>query len=193
MLVITGPGRSGTSALSGFLFKLGFITGDYPYNDRIRGGHEDMQVVDINNRIFRGEAWSAEEIKSVDKRVIKDPRFFIPVVLDAWLENRDDLSFLVSFRDLGCVNQAYEKHLQYFSTHQKVDELPDMNKRSAHFFINVFGQGIPTEVLTFPDYLDKFDKVVDSIERLSDLQIPREEGKRIWDRWMDNKKVHFRR
>lgn len=52
MIVITGPGRSGTSAIAALYAELGFFPGG-EWSEEVAAGYEDPRVVQLNHRIAR--------------------------------------------------------------------------------------------------------------------------------------------
>lgn len=53
MIVLTGPGRGGTSLLAGLYRELGFDPGG-SWSDDFNGGYEDVEVVALNQQILAG-------------------------------------------------------------------------------------------------------------------------------------------
>jgi len=107
MLVITGLGRCGTSMVSAILERCGRGPGG-DFNPEVRAGYENPRLSEINNVI--GRSYPVMGPKSADpfrapiqtcpRLVIKDPRFVSKAgVLETWLRFRDDLRFLVMFRE----------------------------------------------------------------------------------------------
>jgi hypothetical protein len=52
VLVVTGPGRSGTSLVAELYRELGFEPGGR-WNPKVRAGNEDSEIVDVNRRIAK--------------------------------------------------------------------------------------------------------------------------------------------
>ena len=107
MLVITGLGRCGTSFVSAILERCGRGPGG-DFNPEVRAGYENPRLSEINNVIGRSYPVSGPgcaepfraQIQACPRLVVKDPRFVSkPGVLDAWLRFRQDLKFLVMFRE----------------------------------------------------------------------------------------------
>ena len=108
MLVITGPGRSGTSVLSQFCASMGYCPGG-EWCEEISAGLENPRVVNINNALYREARTSGcveralevhrDEMLSLDFAVVKDPRFtYHPAILRAWSFVRPDLKVLLTYR-----------------------------------------------------------------------------------------------
>ncbi|MEM9109153.1 MAG: hypothetical protein AAGC72_03945 [Planctomycetota bacterium] len=194
MVIITGAGRSGTSALSGYIFRLGYNTGN-TYGEGIRGGYELAKISIINDRIIAGETVYDSEIQELDNIIIKDPRFFDYPVLDRWIEARDDLSFIISYRSPVNVAKGYRRHPDQFlgKGTTPLKELSEtIYDNSAYVFHKLSEEDIEFRVLTFPTFLDQFEKVTQTFEEMLGEKFNRIQAKACWDEWMDESKVHYR-
>lgn len=195
MLVVTGTGRSGTSALAGYLFRMDLPVGG-KYNEKILGGYEHREVVTLNNKILNNEPFSQDEIKAVDLEVVKDPRFFFPKVLREWLSVRDDLKFLLCFRAIDQTLQGAKRHPDHFFTNSASasdEELKQrMRSKLANFMEKVLEKDIPYASLTFPNFLEQHDKVYEVVCRLLGKDLDVEKSRQVWSDWMDPDKVHYR-
>ena len=101
MLIITGVGRCGTSALAGLFHRLGYPIGG-GWDNKIQGGYEHEDLVEVNDKILSGSNVSDEEILSINVEFAKDPRFSQKRVLERWLTVRQDLKFIVCYRRACC-------------------------------------------------------------------------------------------
>lgn len=199
MLVITGPGRSGTSVLALFCQKLGYDPGGQ-WNASVDAGLEHPQVVTINDALL-GELWEtgktektlaahADTMRQLPFPVIKDPRFtFHPGILQAWRSVRDDLTVVLTYR---------KPEHSLASRQRKADQLqhpskanPDtLRKDFANTIECLLELDVPFHLLLFPHFLEQYHTVQAALTELG-LAIPEERGERVWRAIVNRKKVHF--
>src|SRR4051812_25099071 len=122
MLVITGMGRSGTSALAALCKSLNFDPGG-AYVEGINAGLEDPAVVAINEEILAPAPGNEPvgkgtfgRIRSLRRQVIKDPRFILArgTALQVWWEQRQDLRVLLTVRAPEEVVRSRQAHPHWF-------------------------------------------------------------------------------
>src|SRR5438034_4901812 len=68
MIIVTGPGRSGTSLVAAVYRELGLDPGGTWYPE-IRAGFEDPEVIEVNKRIIRDLGLSPLDPRPVPKPV----------------------------------------------------------------------------------------------------------------------------
>ncbi len=200
MLVITGPGRSGTSMLGQFCCDLGFNPGG-EWCDAIDAGLEHPHVAAINDALYREArttggvstalALYRHEMSSLDLTVVKDPRFtFHPAILRAWLSVRKDISVLLTYRNPEQSIASRKRHKKFLFIKHKAR--PETLKCDMANTIEVLLEcGVPYEILLFPIFLNQYDKVYAGLMNLG-LVFDREVGRAHWDSLVDESRVHFR-
>lgn len=190
MIVITGPGRSGTSFLADLYRRLNFDPGG-GWDKNIRAGLEEAEVVEINTRICRDlkapvgpppkpglgdQRWDlvgelAERYGpklrelAADREVVKDPRFVW--TLRVWLEAKAAIDHVVlTFRRVDDVIGS----AQYAGMGQPKENVDQVNQsRSVIIYrmgsaITAVGEhDVPHSVLWFPDYLSDPDGLYDTL------------------------------
>jgi hypothetical protein len=200
MLVITGPGRSGTSMLGQFCCRLGFNPGG-EWCDAIDAGMEHPRVAAINAALYRearrtggvSEALAKYryEMSSLDLAVVKDPRFtFHPAILRAWISVRPDITVLLTYRNPEQSIASRKRHKKFLFIKHKVK--PESLKCDMADALEVMLEcGVPFEILLFPTFLNQYEKVYAALTGLG-LTFDRETGCAHWDSLVDESRVHFR-
>lgn len=182
MIVITGPGRSGTSFLADLYRHLGFDPGG-GWKDDVRAGLEEHETVEINSELarrlsvpfgnprppFGSERWDlvgelAEEfgprVRTLAEKweVLKDPRFCW--TLRVWLEAGAKIDHVTC--TLRRVNDIVASS-QHADMAKPEDEQGVNKMRSTSMFrigslLTAIGEyDVPHTVLWFPDYLSDPD------------------------------------
>lgn len=178
MIVITGPGRSGTSFLAALYRSLKFDPGG-GWRDDVRAGYEEFETVKINDELckrlsvqfgtprppFGSERWDlvpalaesfGPEMRDLSTRweVVKDPRFCWTLPVWAMAEARID-HVVVTLRRVDDV-VASGQHAGMANA----EDLQDVNKRCSTVMFRVGAlltalreYQLPHTVLMFPDYL----------------------------------------
>jgi hypothetical protein len=201
MLIITGPGRSGTSVLALFCKEMGFDPGGEWY-DSVDAGLENERVVKINDALRRearetgGTAQSlrlyAEEIRQMRIDVIKDPRFTMhPALLRAWSSVRDDISVLVTYRHPEHCVASHQRRAKFVMERRGMQP-DDIRCRMADCVETLLTLEIPFELVLFPEFLGQCDQVCDKLQTLG-LEIDRPRAARVWAQVVDCDKVHIGR
>ncbi len=200
MLIITGPGRSGTSVLARFCESLGYQPGG-EWCDEIDAGLEHPRVAAINDAMFREArttgrivdalAANRAEIASLDLQVIKDPRFtYHPLILRSWRQVRPDLTVLLTYRNPELSIASRKRHREHLFIKHKAR--PETLKCDLADSIEVLLDcEIPHAMLLFPNFLKQYDRVHRTLTDLG-LSFSEREGRAEWDRIVDEKRVHFR-
>lgn len=194
MLVITGLGRSGTSCLANYCDMLGFSTGG-KWIDKINAGREHREAIMINNTIWDGCAagridfsYLKEDIRSIENKVIKDPRFTwpCPYILKVWAKYANDFRLVLCHRNFDSVAAS---KTAIGST--KLTSSDDCRETFFMFMERVLELNIPFRVLKFPDFLEQYDLVHEALSIFGKLNFSKQEGKKVWSDWVDHSKVHF--
>jgi hypothetical protein len=199
MLIITGPGRSGTSVLALFCKRMGYDPGG-EWCDLVDAGLENGRIVKINDALLRelrqhgttqqAMQTFAEEMKAIRVDVVKDPRFtYHPEVLRAWRSVRDDLRVLVTYRTPEhCV--ASRRRKANFLMDRRSKSPDAIRCQLADSIETLLTLEIPYQLLLFPRFLGQFEQVYLSLRELG-LDIDRHEAERAWGEVVDRKKVHI--
>jgi len=200
MLIITGPGRSGTSVLALFCQKMGYEPGG-AWHESVDAGLEFPRVVEINDAMNRelretGEttrtlAAHGEEMCALDFKVIKDPRFtFHPGVLRAWHTVRPDLSVLITYRKPEHCLASRQRSAKNLMVKDRT-QADNIRRDLANTLEVLLELDIPYRLLLFPHFLDQYDRVRAAFEDLG-LPIDPDTGAQAWSRIVNRDKVHFK-
>jgi len=200
MLVITGPGRSGTSMLAQFCCMMGSNTGG-EWCEEIDAGLEHPVVARINDAMYREAritgtvakslAEYRDAIAALDLKVVKDPRFtYHPAILRAWRSVRPDLTVLLTYRNPEMSIASRNRHKKFLFVKRK--SRPEALKCDlADTVETLLDCGVPHEILLFPNLLKQYDVVYNAFHKLG-MPIDREAGHEAWWALVDEGKVHFR-
>jgi len=200
MIIITGPGRSGTSVLAQFCLKMGYNPGGSWY-DCVDAGMEHPRVAAINDALFLEVTRTGavqktldehrEEMRSLDLTVVKDPRFtFHPAILRAWHSVHSDLKVLVTYRTPEHSIASRKRH---------ASDLVHKHKRHPNVlrcdFANVIEAmldlDIPFSILLFPNFLKQYAHVYEAFENLG-MPFDHDAGQDVWNTLVNMEKVHVR-
>src|SRR5579871_5582171 len=199
MLIITGPGRSGTSVLALFCQRLGYHPGGQWY-DCVSAGLEDERVVLINDALeaeirHTGQtthtlARYASQMRQLEQAVIKDPRFtYHPQILRAWHSVRADLKVVLTYRhpehSLASRRRQARLLLHPHKRHANI-----LRQDLADCLETLLELEIPFQMLLFPQFLDRYEAVERAFSELG-LEIDGEQGRQAWASVVDRSKVHF--
>jgi len=200
MIIITGPGRSGTSVLAQFCLKMGYNPGGSWY-DCVDAGMEHPRVAAINDALFlevtrTGAVQKAldehrEEMRSLDLIVVKDPRFtFHPAILRAWHSVRSDLKVLVTYRTPEHSIASRQRHARDLVHKHK--RHPDVLRCDfANVIEAMLDLDIPFSILLFPNFLKQYPHVYEAFEILG-MPLHHDAGQEVWNTLVNLEKVHVR-
>lgn len=194
MLIITGTGRSGTSALAEFCRQMGHDPGGN-WRDDINAGMEDPEVIAINRRLLGGQdlVQCQARIRGLGRSVIKDPRFILdPKLIRVWFEARSDLRLLILLRnyvDVASSQSVAPAEFRVADGHE--EQITRQRHYVAEFILQLAGMDIPFRLLRFPEFIGQFERAFDSLAAFGGLSIERQRAQEAWDEWMDPTKIHF--
>lgn len=95
MIIITGIGRTGTSALTGYCKALGMNIGNAQWIEIYDAGNEDINTIHINQAIFFHDKDMTREIQGLRRDVVKDPYFLRSTkCIRQWWKARQDLTIV---------------------------------------------------------------------------------------------------
>ena len=113
MLIVTGTGRSGTSFVAKWLYHCGKIDYEPNWIDNYNAGFEPQSVSRVNGAIFIGNDKELslpehilEFIEKIDLKLVKDPLFFYPNVINYWAKVKKDIKILVCLRNFEDVYKS---------------------------------------------------------------------------------------
>ena len=195
MLIITGTGRSGTTAIAQWLDEMGLLPNKGEYVPQHFSGLEPADVSRVNSAIWLGndapmQSIPAQEhaIRAFEYTVFKDDKFFYGNVLDTWLSVRKDMKFLITIRNFHKV----EKSRRAAGQLNKIRTPEQLNLDFGKFLSRVILSKLPYEIVSFPNFLDEYEDVYDKVTALSpELNIDKEIGREAWNKVIDKTKIHF--
>ena len=195
MLVITGTGRSGTSAITLWLKKCGLI--DYPtqWVEQFNSGLEPSDVDRVNSAIWIGNdapmqsiPAQMEAIGKINYKIIKDPKFFYGNVLRTWIDKRKDLKFLICMRKFSNVHKSRIRVNQL----NQVRTPEQLTSDFGRFLSNLIFNNMDYEIICYPDFIDQHKLVYNKIKKLDpNIKLDFDESKKVWEETMDRSMVHF--
>jgi hypothetical protein len=216
LIVITGPGRSGTSFLADLYRKLKFDPGG-GWDKNIRAGLEDAETVELNTQICRDLAapvgpppkpalgqqrWHlvpelaekygpAMHALAAKREVTKDPRFVW--TLRVWLEAKAAIDHVVlTFRRVDDVigSAQYAGMGQPKENVEQVDQSRSViiyRMGSVTTAVGEYKQ--PHSLLWFPDYLSDPDHLYDNL--VFPRPVDRERFMKVFKKTVNPEHVHF--
>ena len=195
MLVITGTGRSGTSAIAKWLDECNLLPYKGEWVDQFYAGYEPFDVSRVNSAIWIGndapmQSFPAQEavIRSVEYPIVKDPKFFYGNVLSTWLSVRKDLKFLICIRNFHNVERS-RREVNQIAQLRTPDQL---RSDFGTFLSTLIFNGLPYEIVCFPQFLDEYDLVYEKIMKLEPtLELDYKIGKKAWKKVINKSLVHF--
>ena len=196
MLVITGTGRSGTSAIAKWLDECGVLPYESEWIPQFNSGYEPKDVSRLNSAIWLGNDAPLQHlptqekmIREFDYSVIKDPMFFYGNVLDTWLSVRKDLTFLICLRDFAQVERSRRRANQL----NQIKTPEELKACFGSFLSMLIFKGINYEIVCYPNFIGEHKKVYDFINKLDKTileNISKSKSKKIWDSVMDISLAH---
>ncbi len=214
MIVITGPGRSGTSFLANLYRRLGYDTGG-GWDRKRRAGREHPDVVEVNELIAKelnvplgppfvdtlAQRWDLEDelaerygdrLRGIAARlpVTKDPRFCW--TLGVWARAKAPIEHVVL-----TLRRSDELQASSRQSGMSPEETTDNVNLERTSFIYRVGSAImaaadaniPASLLWFPDYLADPEALY---EQLAFPEVvPREEFLKAFNKTANLKDVHF--
>jgi len=149
MIIITGIGRSGTSALAQYAKACGKDIGETTWNEEADAGLEDHETLVINNLIRKGRDYG-NRIQEVKADVVKDPQFVSdPKIIKAWWDARKDLTVLYCHRNYYDIASSQKRKGDMYGPAYRC--FPDlMEKKEDDFISTCYEIGIDLHVLSYP-------------------------------------------
>jgi hypothetical protein len=203
MLVITGTGRSGTSAIGRWLDNCGALPYESEWIPQFNSGYEPKDVSRLNSAIWLGNDATLqslpiqeEMIKGFNYEIVKDPMFFYGNVLDTWLSVRNDLTFLICLRNFHHVEKSRRKANQL----NQIKTPEELRLCFGTFLSTLIFKGIDYRIINYPNFIEEHDRVFDMINELdpcalrnrkTNKEISRKKSKKIWEESMDKNLIHL--
>lgn len=194
LLLITGTGRCGTSLLAEFCRRCGYDPGG-GWSERRNAGREHPAVVAVNESLVRmldrGEPIDldhcAETVRSLEHRVVKDPRFLWDRrLLSYWQRWRPRLRVILLCRRFEAVSASAARCLE--PRHRRTAE--GYRRSFAEFVLALADGEVPFRVLPFPSVLSRYDRVHTALTGFGGLDIDRRWGESVWKGLVAWEKVH---
>jgi len=188
MIIITGPGRCGTSMMAELCYhwKLNIDIG--PRLALLDAGYESAQSMIINQSFVKHYhlklsldhvEYHKEKIKAINFEVIKDPLFvcYSPCI-EHWWRWRKDLIILYMTRDSHDIAESQKRHLEMSTPTYRC--FPEKIEQKEKEFLNLVDRlGIPLQRVVYPDQV-KFSWIYPFFKK----QFPRlneNDSKRTWN------------
>ncbi len=160
MIIITGPGRCGTSMMAELCYhwKLNIDIG--PRLALLDAGYESAQSMIINQSFVKHYhlklsldhvEYHKEKIQAVNFEVIKDPQFVVySPCIEHWWGWRQDLVILYMTRDYKEIAKSQKRHPEMNTPTYRC--FPELIKEKEKEFLNVVDKlGIPLQSVMYPD------------------------------------------
>lgn len=202
MLIITGTGRSGSSAIAEWLSKSNILPYESERIPQFYSGFEPKDVSRLNSAIWLGNDAPIQSldvqgkmIKEFNYKIIKENSFFYGNVLDTWLSNRTDLKFLICLRNFSQVEKSRRKVNQL----NKIKTPEELKMCFGSFLSQLIFKNIEYKIIQFPSFIDEHDLVYKSINELSSdylidkfgMKISMNNSRKIWNETMDKSLINF--
>lgn len=200
MLIITGVGRCGTSVIAKFFHNMGFNLGKVEWNDDINAGMEDAGVVWINRSLYvctlkhgspsRFLLKGRRHILNCNLKIVKDPRFTWPGVLEGWCKFRKDLKILILYRDFNAVLASRKK--MGGESNDMIDPrkytMERLQTDFARFFNVILTNKIKYRILLFPDIVRNQANIMYALGDLG-IELSFTKGLQVLERIIDRSLV----
>lgn len=201
MLCVTGTGRCGTSLVAQFCKTMGYDPGG-GWRDDVNAGLENPQSVQWSHQIHEAVsagllpeflAATGDAMRAFDRPVIKDPRFVsLPHTLDVWLSVRQDLRFLMLYRDEEKAVESSRQYLKWHGCGLPFDRhVANTREAVKRFLYRAVRAKLPLRVLYFPEVLDDYDSLHEALTSFGGLAIDKEAGREAWSGMVRRDLVHF--
>jgi len=160
MIIITGPGRCGTSMMAELCHSWGLKIDIGPRLALLDAGFESAQSMIINQSFVKHYHlklsldhvnYHKEKIEAVDFEVVKDPLFvcYSPCI-EHWWRVRQDIIILYMTRDYKEIAKSQKKHPEMNTPTYRC--FPDLIKEKEKEFLNLVDKlGIPLQRVLYPD------------------------------------------
>lgn len=195
MIIVTTPGRSGSSLLMAYFKRLNLTIGTLRWLHFFNAGMELSEVLRINGlfrkKIINNESLKDKEIyddiRVLNFEAIKDPQFLIhPEIIEHWWAARKDIKVIYltrkpqeivnSLRRHPTMNSpVYRNHADLIEQHEE-DFLSRLDKLK-----------IPYKKFVFPDFVDHID---DINKCLKEFGIKKQTSAKVWKGMVNRKKIH---
>ncbi len=188
MIIITGPGRCGTSMMAELCYRWKLNIDIGPRLALLDAGYESAQSMIINQSFVKHyhlklsldhAEYHKEKIKAVNFEVVKDPAFVVySPCIEHWWRWRQDLVILYMTRDPKEIAASQKRHPEMNTPTYRC--FPELIKQKEKEFLNVVDRlGMPLQRVVYPDQV-KFSWVYPFFKK----QFPRlneNDCKRAWN------------
>ncbi len=198
MILVTGVGRCGTSALMQYFINIGLRTGKMSWHKRYDAGNENPEVLNINNkfrkRFMNGlpmkNAKLYEMAKQVDYDVVKDPQFLtFPSLINHWAEARDDIRIIYCTRKpehiVESLRRIPEMTSPVYRSHADL-----IVQKQNNFLARLDKLELPYTTIEFPHFMH-FPEVINWVLEEEGLTLP-DDIETVWRETFQHSKVHIK-
>ena len=160
MIIITGPGRCGTSMMAELCYHWGLKIDIGPRLALLDAGFESAQSMIINQSFVKHYHlklslehvnYHKDKIEAINFEVVKDPLFvcFSPCI-EHWWRVRQDLIVLYMTRDYKEIAKSQKRHPEMNTPTYRC--FPDLIKQKEKEFLTVIDKlGIPLQRVLYPN------------------------------------------
>lgn len=195
MIIVTTPGRSGSSLLMAYFKKINLKIGKLRWLHYFSAGMELGAVVRINaqfrNKIIYNQPLRDSNlytsIKQLSLEVIKDPQFLIhPEIIEHWWAARKDIKVIYLTREPEQIVSSLRRHptmnSPIFRNHVDLIE-----KHETDFLQRLEKKNIPYRKFVFPYFVNQIDDINKCIKEFG---IKKPGNAEIWNNMVNRKKIH---
>lgn len=195
MIIVTTPGRSGSSLLMAYFKKLNLNIGNLRWLHFFNAGMELPAAIRINGlfrkKIINNKSLKDKEIyndiKVLNYDVIKDPQFLIhPEIIEHWWAVRKDIKVIYLTRKPQDIVNSLRRHPTMNSpVYRNHTDLIEQHEED--FLSRLDKLKIPYKKFVFPDFVDQIDNIN---KCLKEFGIKKKTSAKIWKRIVNRKKIH---
>ncbi|MBW2995015.1 hypothetical protein KY312_01570 [Candidatus Woesearchaeota archaeon] len=194
MIVITGPGRCGTTLVTQFCIKIGLnVAYSGGIIKKINAGLEWGPLTRFCKSALRGDRIinNSVEIKQTDKEIMKSPFLFRKggMALKELYKIRKDLKILFLFRNEGGLRQSGQKAWPGKWETPIKNWAQNLYRDFFGFLEFIEENEILYRILFFPKFLEKYYLLHNALCDLG-IEMPLE-AESVWRDIVDFSKVHF--
>lgn len=153
MKIITGIGRSGTSAIAKYCQEIGLNIGESKWIEEYKAGFEDKETIQINDHLktIGFEERIIRRMKDLDRDVVKDPRFVGNTkYIEYWWMVRKDIRVIYLRRDAReIVKSQRSKPEMTCPTYRCFEDL--IIEKEYNFLKKLVNLNIPHTIWDYPE------------------------------------------
>ncbi len=195
MIIVTTPGRSGSSLLMAYFKKLGINIGDLRWLHFFQAGMELPAAVRIN-ALFRKKIINNQKLRdkelyndiaAINYEVIKDPQFVLhPEIIEHWWAVRKDIKIIYLTRKPEQIVNSLKRHSSMNSPVYR-NHADLIVAHENDFLARLDKLKIPYKKFVFPDFTDQ---IKDINKCVKDFGIEKPTNEKVWKNMVNPKKIH---